>query len=103
MRGRILAFAIASLTGCCPPINPTPEIVQGWLSRDLPPESSREEVNHFCQSHEFAYTEKGPLSAEAVRRVGGCDSTKPVVIIDFQYDHDNRLKTSTVHGYQILP
>lgn len=101
-----IALLPLTQSGCCPPIDPHPDRVEAWISRELPVGSSKDDVKKFCASHGFSYGAAygdNDLKARALRRAGGCESTRPMVEIDFEYDDEQRLKATHVSGFQMLP
>ena len=63
-------------------------------------------MKKFCAEHGFGNYARMDLEeaspdhhwATASRRIGGCESSKPVAIIDVTYDKDYRVKSITVRG-----
>lgn len=103
MDRRALAIALAStLVGCCAPVSPTLKEVKTWVSTDLPPGSSEAQVQRFCVAHDFAYS-SGPDWGNAARRVGGCESLRPVVWMQIAYDKGRSVKSINVYGGSMLP
>ena len=107
MRRRFLPIIVAfTLAGCCKPISPTAQEVQKWVRESLPAGSSEEQVKAFCTQHGFnnyarmdgGVTDPDRHWGQASRRVGGCESDKPVVIIDVMYDGDLRMQSINVWG-----
>jgi hypothetical protein len=91
---------------CCPPIRPTPNEVHTWVRKELPPGTPESDVMRFCEVHAFGYPsirDPGSTYVQAVRRVGGCESTKPVVMIEIRYDEFHRVKSADVRGGSMLP
>jgi hypothetical protein len=104
---RFLTIGIAlAVAGCCKPISPTAEEVQKWVRQSLPTGSSEDQVKAFCTQRGFNnytrmdsdVTEPNRHWGQASRRVGGCESDKPVVIIDVYYDGDLRMQSINVRG-----
>lgn len=93
--------------GCCPPISPQPQAVQLWVEKELPAGSSVDDVKGFCQRHGFIYVEQGAYQgtyyAEAYRRVGGCEATESMVLLNVRYGEDLRVKQINVKGLSMLP
>lgn len=96
-------LGITIVPGCCAPISPTVPEVKTWVARELPVGSSETDVLHFCEAHQFMYKHDDPIYAEAARRIGGCESERPLAIISIQYDDGGRLKSANVRGAAMVP
>ena len=107
----MLATVLAlCLGGCCEPVRPTEGQVRSWISQSLPAGSSEVQVKQFCASHGFHYypctnidSQSDIHAATASRRVGGCEWSRPVIIVDVLYDRGDRVKSVTVRGGSMLP
>ena len=89
----------ALLSGCCPPTNPNTNEAQAWVATELPKASSAEDVRRFAQSHAFSYDYSTQSSAQLSREVnGGCPGSRPVVIINVEFDRQDHVKWLKVWG-----
>ncbi|HEX4794332.1 MAG TPA: hypothetical protein VH370_11100 [Humisphaera sp.] len=94
----------AVLSGCCPPTNPNTNEVQAWVASELPKASSAEDVRRFAQSHAFSYDYSTETSAQLSREVnGGCPGSRPVVIINVEFDRQDHVKSLKVWGAAMPP
>jgi hypothetical protein len=96
-----------SLLGCCPPIKPTPDEVRALAATELPVGSSEADAMRFFDAHGFSHdampTTQAVKYLQASRRVGGCESTKPVVIVTVTLDASRRVEAVDVRGASMLP
>jgi hypothetical protein len=119
--GPALVLFSAVLFGCCPPIKPTPDEVRALVASELPVGSSDADVIRFFWAHGFSWDNRpspdwqwsdgpegtylgpGEKSMQGSRRVGGCESSKPIVVMLVQFDENRRVESVDVRGRAMVP
>jgi hypothetical protein len=116
-----LGLVAALILGCCPPVKPTPNEVRALAASELPAGSSDADVIRFFEAHQFSWDDRpapdadwayrpgkkylrdGARSMQGSRRAGGCESTRPIVVMLVTFDENRRVTAVDVRGASMLP
>lgn len=106
-RGLILVASavllLMCLGGCCSAVEPAPNVVRDWATRDLLLGSSEMDVKWFCFTHQLDYGAAGVHRGFGIGRPCNREQTPAAVLIDFNYDDDRRLTSWHVRGTETPP
>ena len=98
-----LPLVLSSGGYCFTPVSPTVEQTEEWIAQELPPGSSEQDVQRFCERHGFGYATLTTTLARGQRRAGGCESTRPMTFVDVTYDDARRVKKVRAWGASLMP